>query len=292
MQTSTQVSIPLVYKPQRNTQIVIRRAPGEKPLAVLMGQIGVGKTTLLNLICGTNREAGAARDSMTRHLFLSSTNSGASFELFDTPGVNSRIKTYDHIFLLKEALTARPVNTIFIVLKYDSRFDNILDNLLKVQEAVYNYESKIVVMISHWEQSRNPEQESQEIGQLLEDFCVGIVFYSERNDANQVSNCMFEFLNTMEKTALKIENEEFFLNFNVYEIKTEMKRSYMDFTKEMQKINKAFDELIKNTKNILPKDEFDDFLGKNQSDIGKNSTCSTKSYILFDIVELKYDIVK
>ena len=59
-----------------------------------MERIEVGKTTLMNMICGTNREAGAEVESTTRQLFLNDANAGpALYPLIDTYKTNSSTQT-------------------------------------------------------------------------------------------------------------------------------------------------------------------------------------------------------
>ncbi len=54
-----------------------------------------------------------------------------SFEIIDTPGTDSRRDTYQHAFQLRAALTAVSYNTIFIVLEYDVRYENIVQGFLE-----------------------------------------------------------------------------------------------------------------------------------------------------------------
>ncbi|CAF5180917.1 unnamed protein product, partial [Rotaria magnacalcarata] len=73
-----------------------------KPCAIMMGRISTGKTTLVNLLCGTQHEVGEGEGSYTRNLFLNDTSCGNNaFSLIDTPGTNSSSETYKHAILLR-----------------------------------------------------------------------------------------------------------------------------------------------------------------------------------------------
>ncbi|CAF3581825.1 unnamed protein product, partial [Rotaria sp. Silwood2] len=88
-----------------------------KPCVIVMGRTGTGKTTLTNALCGTKHAAGEGAGSITRNLYRNDVNCGEyTFSLIDTPGTDSSTETYKHAFLLREALTATKINTIFIVI--------------------------------------------------------------------------------------------------------------------------------------------------------------------------------
>lgn len=42
-----------------------RILPSEKPVAIVMGEVGSGKTTLFNKVCNTRYEAGWSENSLT-----------------------------------------------------------------------------------------------------------------------------------------------------------------------------------------------------------------------------------
>jgi predicted GTPase len=45
-----------------------------KPCVVVMGKTGVGKTTLINGLCGRKHAAGEGKDSVTRNLYRNDVN--------------------------------------------------------------------------------------------------------------------------------------------------------------------------------------------------------------------------
>ena len=129
-----------------------------KPIVVLMGRTGTGKTTLFNKICGTNRTAEAGSSSVTRDLCLHDVNCGDNpFSVIDTPGNNSKQEAYKHAVLLRAALTVKKVNCVFMIMSFENRFDLMVEYFLEQQELLYKYDHKIILMISHWDLSKNPE---------------------------------------------------------------------------------------------------------------------------------------
>ena len=93
-----------------------------------MGHCGVGKTTILNKICGTKRLAKVSKDSLTRGLALYDNSYGNnSFTIVDTPGDDSRKDVRKHALLIKHSLTFIPLNAIFIIVKYQDRVDSMIE---------------------------------------------------------------------------------------------------------------------------------------------------------------------
>lgn len=216
-----------------------------KPCAIIMGRTGTGKTTLANILCGTAHESGAGSGSITRHLYLNDVCCGDnSFSLIDTPGTDSTTETYKHAYLLKQGLTSTSINTIFIIIKYDSRFDKMLENYYEVEQPVYNYDAKIVAMISHWDLSKETEKEFSQICEVFEGYCSNIIFYSEKSSNIEVANLMYSCISNMEPKKLQVNNENFFLNFNIAEIKLRTKRSLDQYRKKAEKIFEDYSEAV------------------------------------------------
>ncbi len=117
---------------------------------LIMGRIGDGKTTLKNMLCGTAHEAGVASNSMTRKLFVNTVSCGEDpFDIIDTPGTESNKDRLGHAYVLWNGLKARELNTIFILMKYESRYDLLVRKYENAVKQIDNYEDKVVILISH-----------------------------------------------------------------------------------------------------------------------------------------------
>jgi hypothetical protein len=142
----------------------------------------------------------AVRDQeVLRKIFILVNCGDNSFSLIDTPGTNSTTVTYKHAYLLKEGLTATPINTIFIVTKYGCRFDTMLENYYEAEQPVYKYDAKIVAMISHWDLSKEPEKEFPQICKVFEGYCSNIICYSDKSSKNAVANLMYSCISNMKQ---------------------------------------------------------------------------------------------
>ncbi len=75
-------------------------------ICVLIGEVGCGKTTIFNKICGTKHKADIAFDSSTKGLALHPASFGKyPFELIDSPGLGSIEDKLTHAVLLRHCLT-------------------------------------------------------------------------------------------------------------------------------------------------------------------------------------------
>jgi small GTP-binding protein len=194
-------------KPLIKQQLITQKL-SYKPCAVIMGKAGAGKTTLFNGLCGTERAANQGKTSITRNLFRSDVNCGDNtFFLIDTPGTDSSTEMSKYTTLLRNGLTGTKMNTIFIVIKYDSRFDKMIDNYFEVEQPVKNNANKIVVMVSYGDLSKNPEKSFKEICKLFEEECpnvMNLIFYSEGSLKPQIANLMYNCISNMTEERLNI----------------------------------------------------------------------------------------
>jgi small GTP-binding protein len=230
---------PLIKSQQRPRRL------GYKPCAVIVGRTGAGKTTLVNNLCGTTHDSGAGLGSITRNLYRNDVSCGSnSFSLIDTPGTDSSTETYKHAYLLRQGLTATAINTIFIVIKYDNRFNKMLDNYYEVEQPLYNYSNKIVAMISHWDLSEKPEKDYPEICNVFKDSCSNVIYYSDKSSKIEVVSLMYSCISNMKQENLTINNEDFFLNFNIAEIKRGINRSLLQYRQKAQQLFQEYSSVV------------------------------------------------
>lgn len=241
------------------------QATSALPICLLMGHTGAGKTTLCNNLCGTDHKSGAGRQSITRELFQNRTNCGSyPLGIVDTPGIDSQVDTFRHAILLKEALIGAPINTIFFVIRYDSRFDNTLLQCAKLMIPVEKYSHKVVVMISHMDLSKNPKQDEQHIREIFADEYDNItnfIFYSEKDDHSQIADKMHSYASSMKLENLQIDDDEFNLKFNIYEMRARIKVAYDKFLIQAKQIEDDYTVLIKGLEaSVLAMQEKDEML--------------------------------
>lgn len=236
-----------MYPPLIKQRLLPRTLP-YKPLAILVGQTGAGKTTLSNKLCGTQHSAGAGKVSVTQELYRNDVSYGYNaFSLIDTPGTDSSTDTYKHAVLLREALTATKINTIFVIIKYENRFGKMVDAYL--EQPVEMFGKKIVVMISHSDESKDVEKDFKEICESFteEEGCPdvsNIIFFSEQSSNDLIADLMYSCMSNMEAEKIEISDELFYLKFNIYQIKGPMQKSFKEYRGKTNLIREAYDRLI------------------------------------------------
>lgn len=230
----------------KNKSFFVRKL-NYKPCAILVGPTGTGKTTLSNKLCSTEHEAGSGKGSVTQNLYKNDACHGFDpFYLIDTPGTDSRIDTLKHAILLREALSASPINTVFVVIKYDTRFDRMVQAFMNQPTELFR--NKIVVMISHMDQSENPEHAFKEICATFDDFgleIANIIFFSNKNSVSLIAILMYECMSLMTCEKLQISDEEFHLKFNLFQgFKGQMNRHLKNHQNEVNIILKDYNDLV------------------------------------------------
>lgn len=229
-------------------QKLVSKELSYKPCAVVMGKSGTGKTTLVNKLSQTNHELNKEKLNPQQE------NDGFyvncyehAFTLVNAPATDSSMGVYKHAVLLRESLTKRKINTIFFIIKYDGRFEKIIEDYFQLESLVSNYASKIVVIISYWDQSKDPENEFNEICELFAEECSNmnnLILYPEDASDSEIANLMYSCISNMDEKQLVITDEEFMLNFNLYEKKSSMNKLFEQYQKKVNLIVPENTEVI------------------------------------------------
>lgn len=198
-----------------------------------------------------------------------------AFELIDTPGTDSNEDAYRHAYFLKEALTARPINAILVVIKYQNRFEQILNNYLQDQRTIDKFDKKIIVIVTHCDTSKNFNSEKIEIQKVLEEWCSNVIFTGLNSNWESISDTLFRYLYNMNQEKLIISDEEFHLKFNIASLpmKRIMIDEYNELKLQLNWIDRNLKELVTTSlSEISNSEETDNFLQsviieyKNQTD--------------------------
>lgn len=103
-----------------------------KPYFVLLGNVGVGKSTIVENLTGKKRQS-ASRQSFTRSSEILESYDGQLI-IADTPGTNAMENQFRHNLNIAHALNFAPVTCILIVVKADLRMDNVIEGVSEYAE--------------------------------------------------------------------------------------------------------------------------------------------------------------
>ena len=96
-----------------------------QPYIVFIGDVGAGKSTLVEKICDETGRSSDADQSCTRSCEVIESYD-RSLEISDTPGSNPMTDAFQHNLNIAHALNYKPVSCVLIVAKADLRRDNTI----------------------------------------------------------------------------------------------------------------------------------------------------------------------
>jgi predicted GTPase len=175
------------------------------PSALLIGKAGAGKTTLVKKLWKISHQTDVEESKVPQEENVYSVvYDGNAFVLIDTLGTDTtkRLNTQADS---QEIDTKAKISTIFFVIKYDTRFEKMICHYFELEVSVPNDADKIVVMISHWDQSKSPEEDFKEICDLFGEECphlMNIIFYSEQYVNAELTKLMYSCISSMHEVEL------------------------------------------------------------------------------------------
>jgi len=152
---------------------------------VLFGSVGNGKTSLLNKMCGVNKEVRHDGYSCTRKVDYAFSLKHDMI-IIDFPGLNSVQDIMGHLKLQKTALSAIPVRMFCFVIKYSSRYDDCLKELSQMIDIFDNYLSNITVIITKSEEITVKVKEELKILFKARFGVENILFTNKKTDGYQL----------------------------------------------------------------------------------------------------------
>ena len=113
---------------------------------ILFGEVGSGKTTLINKLCNKNFETREGGYSCTKDVQYANTSDGSI--IIDFPGLNASEDITRHLNIQKLVLSIIPVKMICFVLKANTRIDNISKLTFQMMKIFYNNRNNIVIILT------------------------------------------------------------------------------------------------------------------------------------------------
>ena len=119
------------------------------PYVVLLGDVGTGKSTIVEKVSNVTNLASGGDTSVTKSSTVFWSIDG-SLLIADTPGSNAIEDKLKHNLGIAGALNYLPVSKVFILVKAETRLDNVVDNIRKYSDRFVTLDPSVIgVLITH-----------------------------------------------------------------------------------------------------------------------------------------------
>ena len=119
------------------------------PYVVLLGDVGTGKSTIVEKVSNVTNLASDGDTSVTKSSTVFWSIDG-SLLIADTPGSNAIEDKLKHNLGIAGALNYLPVSKVFILVKAETRLDSVVDNIRKYSDRFVEFDPDILgVLITH-----------------------------------------------------------------------------------------------------------------------------------------------
>ena len=98
------------------------------PYIILLGNVGAGKSTMVEKLTGATGRSSPASQSVTVTSEVFEVYDG-SLIICDTPGSNAMDGNFRCNLHIAHAMNFRPVTLVLLVVKAETRMDNVIDNV-------------------------------------------------------------------------------------------------------------------------------------------------------------------
>lgn len=222
---------------------------------ILFGSVGVGKTTLLNKICGKNFPTENSGFSCTRDAQFARSLRGNNI-IIDFPGLNTVVDFAKHLRAQQTVLSMIPVRLICFVIKYGTRYDNLVKDFNQMLLIFKNYRKNIAIIITNTEEMTLKTQ--NEIVKIFKKLKITNLIFTKLNtlptEINEKITAEVEKTTNIEDRInvteelykqLKDENTEG-INFDVMDKRAEYLEKFRDAKKKyIEELERAEDKELK-----------------------------------------------
>ena len=206
---------------------------------VLLGDVGTGKSTLLEKLTEQRGKSSQANESFTRSSEVFWAPDGRLI-VADTPGSNALKDTLEHNVQIAGALNYRPVSRIFIVVKAETRIDSVVDNVRKYADRFLELPMDVVgVLVTHMDTVDWTEKDFAP--RIEHDLRIdSVVFSSMTTNRETLQNNILK--TCTERHNLTVDDANFFKLFKIHNHHRKILKSTSDEVKRFSDKKRDFDE--------------------------------------------------
>ena len=138
------------------------------PYIILIGDVGAGKSTIVEKVTGYMGRSSASDLSASRDCFIFYVPDG-NFMICDTPGTNPIDEKFEHNVWIATYMNFAPISRILIVVRADTRIDKVIDDIRKYVEGFVEVVDLLGVCVTHmdlvdWKKERFLRLLDKELG--------------------------------------------------------------------------------------------------------------------------------
>ncbi|KAL5263476.1 hypothetical protein ACHWQZ_G008749 [Mnemiopsis leidyi] len=211
---------------------------------VFIGDVGVGKSTVVGKLTGKQMESGDNKMSITRTSTAHWSYDGTVI-LSDTPGSNSLQDQLQHNEEIAAAFNYRPISRVIVVVKADIRIANVMRVVEKYSERLLSLpDENIGVLVTHMDTvSWTPRDLKQRV---IDEYGIECVIFCGKETPKEI--LMGEIRRSCGRTiSFRVNNKNF---SELFKINNKMVKILKDTSKEID----GFTELKRQFKIIIEKD--------------------------------------
>ena len=213
---------------------------GSAEYVVLLGDVGSGKSTVIEKLTGEKGRSSDSSVSFTRTSEACCVPDG-SLIISDTPGSNAMDDELEHNVWIATAFNYKPVSRLFIVVKAENRKDTVIDNISKYANRFLEpAEMDILgVLVTHMDTVKWTEEEfKRDVERKLG---IDTVVFSGMD--TQAETLLDNILKTCtKKHNLTVDDENFFKFFKLHSNQMKILHCTNDEVKRFSAMKKNFDE--------------------------------------------------
>ena len=198
---------------------------------VLLGEVGSGKTTLMNKLTGSDFKTGKNCTSVTSEVQIASSRDYRNI-IFDFPGFKVRKDIVPIFEVQYRTLKNITIKAICFVVERRDRYESIVDDLISLKEIFEDYEDNIIIIIT------KTENYDDNIKNKVRDYIANetkfnkIIFTNENTSGRDLLNTinnLKEGMNNLE--GINPKSNEFIKHFKL-NTENNMKRARREYTQE------------------------------------------------------------
>lgn len=216
---------------------------------VLIGKVGIGKTTLLNRICDCKFETSDRGYSCTKQIQYNFTTKH-DLVIIDFPGLKATRDAGSNLKIQITALKNLPIKMICLMIEYSTRDDDFERELSEMLGMFEEYKENITIIITKCEGISMTREENIKLTFKIGFKIENIIFSSFKKSSNNIINELNEIQRKMKnRDRISINTRNFAKNApSLYNPDLEEVRTMFenDFNASLSKFNESLDNATDN----------------------------------------------